>query len=85
MTRGPVLPGTCQYCGCSEIRPCCVPPTGETCCWMDVTRNWCSNPACIRKHHARLKFISAYSRRLNRESREKMTGGGRRRKKGRAA
>jgi hypothetical protein len=52
---------------------------------MDVTRNWCSNPACIRKHHARLKFISAYSRRLNRESREKMTGGGRRRKKGRAA
>lgn len=70
--RGPVSPGTCRYCDCTDDTPCSCPPTGEPCAWADETRNRCTAPACIKAYDAERNAIRAYGVRMERERRERL-------------
>lgn len=52
-----VTPGECRHCGCTDQNACKVPPTGDPCCWIDLTFTVCSNPDCIRAEQKRLKDL----------------------------
>lgn len=45
---GPLIPGICRFCGCTEAMPCTVqlePPA--YCAWWDPEQTVCSSPQCI--------------------------------------
>lgn len=47
-----IAPGTCRFCGCTESRPCKVPPynDGDVCGWLhDTTNTVCTAPTCMRR------------------------------------
>ncbi|MDE2104122.1 MAG: hypothetical protein KGL39_43190 [Patescibacteria group bacterium] len=48
-----VQPGVCRHCNCTETNACRL-EDGDPCCWTDLQRTVCSNPACIRAESARV-------------------------------
>ena len=84
-----ITPGTCRYCGCTDLDGCRL-PDGETCCWIDATRTVCSNPSCIRAHEAEKARARQTFRQVTRkltpaEVHELIRNRGRKPRKGRAA
>lgn len=52
--KGPLFPGTCRFCGCTEAEACRVPPYGaeDACSWLHGTvpvRTVCTAPECMRR------------------------------------
>jgi hypothetical protein len=46
-TKIKITPGTCQFCGCTELNACHL--GYGACAWVNRGRTVCSNPSCIRK------------------------------------
>jgi len=85
MTTMPA-PGTCRHCHCTEDNACRL-SEGDTCCWTNLERNVCSNPACIKAESARVARVKAARPRPLRSSdiHQLIRRGNRKPKKGRAA
>lgn len=57
---GPLFPGTCRYCKCTEERPCGFYRGGEavSCSWLHGTvpiQTVCTGPDCLWKWTAHLR------------------------------
>ena len=69
-----VTAGKCRYCGCTEDRPCAVPPYGadDTCAWVPGTgQTVCTRSSCQTAWAREQKRAQAAAERQARETKRK--------------